>query len=67
MSKIYNADCIKFMQSMFDNSVDMVLTDIPYGECDKKSSGLRTLDKGIANELTFDLQTFLKEVDRVTN
>lgn len=67
MSKIYNADCIKFMQSMFDNSVDLTLTDIPYGECGKKSAGLRTLDKGIANELTFDLQTFLKEVDRVTS
>lgn len=32
LNKIYNIDCISFMGSMPDNSVDFLLTDIPYGE-----------------------------------
>lgn len=36
----YNADCIDIMRSMPDNSVDLVLTDPPYGiNRDKGSAG----------------------------
>ena len=31
MYKIYNQDCIEFMKSLPDNSIDMCLTDPPYG------------------------------------
>jgi len=49
-----------------DNSVDLTLTDIPYGEVNRDSNGLRTLDKEEADTMTFDLQDFLPEVYRVT-
>lgn len=31
MIKLYNGDCLEVMQQIPDNSVDLVLTDIPYG------------------------------------
>ena len=68
---IYNDDCMNYMKSMGDNSVDFTLTDIPYGEVSRDSNGLHeargtTLDKGAADILTFDLDEFLNEVWRVT-
>lgn len=54
------------MASMSDRSVDLTLTDIPYDEVSRASNGLRKLDVGLADVLTFDLDTFLREVDRVT-
>ena len=58
---------------MFEKSVDLVLTDIPYGEVSKngaeraKYSGqLRKIDKGDADILTFDLDTFLRQTARIT-
>jgi len=55
------------MKQMEDNSVNMTLTDIPYGEVNRDSNGLRTLDKENADVMTFDLEEFLKEVYRVTS
>lgn len=34
--KLYNGDCIELMKSISDNSVDMVLCDLPYGTTDCK-------------------------------
>jgi len=31
VNKIFNDDCLKIMESFPDNSIDMVLTDLPYG------------------------------------
>jgi DNA modification methylase len=53
------------MRAMSDKSVAMVLTDIPYNEVTRKSNGLRNLNKGIADVLTFDLNAFLVEINRV--
>lgn len=64
--KIYNDDCMNVMRNMEDNSVDFTLTDIPYDGVNRKSNGLRNLDKGKADILTFDLESFLNEVYRVT-
>lgn len=47
-------------------SVDVTVTDIPYGEVNRKSNGLRNLDKKDADIVTFDLEHFIKEVCRVT-
>lgn len=67
INNIYNVDCIAAMRSfMPDNTVDFTLTDIPYGTVNRKSNGLRNLDKGNADILTFDLDVFLKEIYRVT-
>lgn len=63
---LHNADCINFMQGMASDSVDFTLTDIPYDVVSRASNGLRNLDKGNADVLTFDLDRFLAEVLRVT-
>lgn len=65
-NNIYNIDCMKAMKSMADNSVDFTLTDIPYDAVNRDSNGLRNLDKGKADILTFDLNEFLEEVHRVS-
>ena len=64
--EIVNGDCIPYMQNMRNSSVDLTLTDIPFGEVSRESNGLRNLDKGNADIVTFDLDNFLSEVDRIT-
>ena len=54
------------MREMESNSVDFTLTDIPYNAVNRKSNGLRNLDKEDADILNFDLNTFLEEIFRVT-
>ena len=63
---IIHDDCIDVMKDMYDDIVDFTLTDIPYGVVNRDSNGLRNLDKGNADILTFDLHKFLEEVYRVT-
>lgn len=65
-NNIYNLDCITGMKEMKNDSVDFTLTDIPYGEVNRKTNRLRNLDKEEADVLTFDLEDFLEEVYRVT-
>lgn len=38
--QIYNTDCIEFMKTMPKNSVNCILTDIPYGEVSRANNGL---------------------------
>lgn len=59
-------DCMLYMKQMRDNSVDFTLTDIPYCAVNRKDNGLRSLDKGKADDKTFDLIPFLESVYRVT-
>lgn len=73
LNKVYNCDCIVDMKSLPDQSVDMILTDIPYGEVTKNGAErakyggqLRKIDKGAADTLTFDLDTFLEQSARIT-
>lgn len=54
------------MAKMDDISVDFTLTDIPYDAVNRQSNGLRSLDKCKADILTFDLNSFLENVYRVT-
>jgi DNA modification methylase len=54
------------MKNVSDNCVDFTLTDIPYDAVSRSSNGLRNLDKGKADILTFDLQEFLEGVLRIT-
>lgn len=65
-NNFYEVDCIEGMKIMPDNSVDMVLTDIPYGVVNRTSNGLRSLEKGDADQLSFDIPAFLEQVVRVT-
>ena len=64
--KLLNGDCLELMKNVSDNCVDFTLTDIPYDAVSRSSNGLRNLDKGKADILTFDLQEFLESVLRIT-
>ena len=62
-----NDDCMEYLCGVLpDDCVDFTLTDIPYNVVNRSSNGLRSLDKGNADILTFDLTVFLNEVYRVT-
>ena len=63
----YNMDCMEGMKDIESNSIDLVLTDIPYDGVNNSddSGGLRKLNKDKADEITFDLIKFLEEVYRI--
>lgn len=65
LNQVYEGDCLKVMKDIDDNSIDLILTDIPYGEVNRRSNGLRNLDKKQADILEFDLSLFLDECIRV--
>ena len=48
---IYHGDCREVLPTL--EPVDLVLTDPPYGEVNRESSGLRVFDKGAADVVTF--------------
>ena len=66
LNKLYNDDCMEIMKSMEKDSVDLTLTDIPYGEVNRDSNGLRQLSKEQADVMTFDMAEFLEKVYDVT-
>lgn len=63
--QLLHGDCVDSMKSIPDKSVDLIVTDIPYGECSRKSSGLRKLEYGLADVVDFDLVAVLSELNRV--
>jgi len=67
VSNFYNVNCMEYMKSMEDNSVDFTLTDVPY-DFDERGSekSIRNLAYGAANAATFDLAEFLNQVTRIT-
>lgn len=64
--QLYNGDCLEVMPWLPDGSVDFTLTDIPYGEVNRASNGLRSLDKKSADILTFDIDLFLSHIYRIS-
>jgi DNA modification methylase len=64
--KLYNDNCMNVLPSLADGSISLTLTDIPYDEVNRKSGGLRNLDKSHADIITFPLDNFIDEVVRVT-
>lgn len=65
--KLYNDDCMNVLPSIEDESISLTLTDIPYDEVNRKSGGLRNLDKSYADIITFPLDNFIDEIVRVTS
>lgn len=55
LNRIYNEDCLEGMKRIPDNSVDAIITDIPYNEVNRKDNGLRTLNKETADVGNFDI------------
>jgi DNA modification methylase len=66
INHIHQGDCLELIKQLDNNSVDLVLTDIPYGVVNRESNGLRELNKGEADIMDFSLYTFLEQVFRVT-
>jgi site-specific DNA-methyltransferase (adenine-specific) len=50
---LYLGDCMDILPTL--DKVDAVITDPPYGEVNRKNSGLRNLDKGVADIADFNL------------
>lgn len=67
INTVYNMDCIELMREMERQGIiaDFLLTDIPYGEVNRKSNGLRRLDMGKADIVCFNLNEFLAYTDKV--
>lgn len=64
---MFNADCLDIMAKIDEGAVNFTLTDIPYDAVNRDSNGLRNLNKGNADIITFNLDEFLKQVLRVTS
>lgn len=58
-------DCFDVMATLPDGSVDMILTDVPYNEVNRKSGGLRALDKGVADDAPFSIAELSAAMSRV--
>ena len=76
INKIHHGDCLELMKEIPNSSINLILTDIPYDEVNnnrscidrsKYSGQLRKYHKGKADELTFDLEEFMQECDRICN
>lgn len=63
----HHSDCVTFLKSLPTGGVTMTLTDIPYDVVNNYDCGIREYHKGNADELTFDLKSFVDEVVRVTS
>jgi DNA modification methylase len=66
MNDIQNKDAMEFLSEIRSDYVDLLLTDIPYNGVNRKSNGLRNLDKGDADVLNISLQELIPEMIRVT-
>lgn len=64
---IFWADALELLGCLPDKSVHAVISDIPYGEVNKADSGIRKLNKGNADIITFDIVELALEIERVTS
>lgn len=64
--QLYLGDCLEIMKNITSESISLLLTDIPYGEVNRKSNGLRNLNKGNADIFNIDLNKLITEFIRVT-
>ena len=69
INKIHQGDCLELMKDIFDESVDLVLTDPPYNIARKNNfhtMGRKGIDFGEWDK-GFDLFSYIDEVVRVLN
>ena len=66
LNKVYNEDCLEGMKRIPDASVSLVLTDIPYNECNRPDNGLRSLNKEYADVGLFNLKELTSTLCRKT-
>ena len=66
LNKIICGDCLEVMKDIDDKSIDMILTDIPYDGVNRKSNGLRNLDKGKADIMTITIEDIMRQFIRIS-
>lgn len=64
INKVFPGDGIKFMGELPASCMDLMLTDIPY-DVVNRDGGIRDMNKGKADVITFDLADFVSEATRV--
>jgi DNA modification methylase len=64
---IFNEDCMVGMKKIPDKSVPLVIADIPFNECNSFEPGFRKLNKGKADEKTFEIEPFILELVRIVS
>ena len=57
---LYNADCLEKMKDIPDNSVDLIICDLPYGCLSTKNK-----EEGCAWDIKINLEDFWKQVKRI--
>lgn len=62
---LYAVDCMDILPTLANDSVQLLLTDIPYDAVNMSSNGLRVLDKGKADFMTFELEPYIAEINRI--
>lgn len=58
INTVIQGDCIPLLKKMKKNSINHIVTDIPYDVVNREG-GIRNMDKGDADILTFDLTKFI--------
>jgi site-specific DNA-methyltransferase (adenine-specific) len=56
---------MQYLKTADENSINLVLTDIPYDRCNQKDRGLRRIDKGKADFLDVCLDELISEFCRI--
>jgi site-specific DNA-methyltransferase (adenine-specific) len=64
---LYCADCMDILPQLPEGCVDLVLTDIPYGQVNRESNGLRIFDKGDADICNIELPFVIHNSSRVAS
>lgn len=65
-NKLYNVDCISYMEGVKPLSFDHIITDIPYDVVNRDSNGIRNFNKEEADISTFNLNEFLTSCIKIT-
>jgi len=66
LNRVYNEDCLNGIKRIDDKSIDLVLTDIPYG-MDFQSSRRKEKHLKIQNDIDVNwFPDWIKEIDRVS-
>lgn len=63
----YLGDSLELLKELPNNSVPLILTDIPYGVVNRESAGIRVFDKKAADVCSFEISDLVSELERVSS
>lgn len=62
---VEEADCVDVLRALPDGCVDAIVTDPPYNAINRATSGLRSLDKGLADSSPINISFLVNEFWRI--